>query len=254
MYKEVILISNEVTFMVNAMIMNLEKNEYHVTHVKPEIHLLEEVKDNTEVFIFYLENIEDESQDFQVYLKDLCMEKDKLLILVGNKVEISSVEKILPGEIIEAKMERPLDMKKLVELLDGIWEQTESNVRKKSILIVDDDITYLKTVKSWLDDKYRVSIVNSGMQAITYMAKTQPDLVLLDYMMPVTDGPQVLRMMKSEPTTSSIPEIFLTGKSDRESIMKVMYLKPEGYLLKTTTREEMIQNIEKFFGTRKYKV
>ena len=253
MDKEVILISNDITFMVNAMIMNLEKNDYGVCHVKPEIRFLDEVKDRSDVVIFYLENIVDEIPEFLVYLKDLCTEKDKILLLIGNKTEISVIENAMPSELIEAKMERPLDIKKLIEVLDGIWEQSESNARKKSILIVDDDITYLKTVKSWLDDKYRVSIVNSGMQAITYMAKSQPDLVLLDYMMPVTSGPQVLKMMRSETLTSSIPVIFLTGKSDRESIMSVMYLKPDGYLLKTTTKEEMLVNIENFFGTRKYK-
>ncbi len=254
MDKDVILISNDITFMVNAMIMNLEKNGYGVCHVKPDIRFLDEVKDRSDVIIFYLENIVDEIPEFLVYLKDLCMEKDKILLLIGNKTEISVIENNMPSKVIEAKLERPLDIKKLIEVLDGIWEQTENNSRKKNILIVDDDITYLKTVKSWLDERYRVSIVNSGMQAITYMAKTQPDLVLLDYMMPITSGPQVLKMMKSEPLTSSIPVIFLTGKSDRESIMSVMYLKPDGYLLKTTTKEEMLLNIENFFGTRKYKV
>lgn len=75
-------------------------------------------------------------------------------------------------------------------------------------LIVDDDETFLKTVKNWLSRQYRVTIVTSGAQAMMYVADNQPDLILLDYEMPVTSGPQVLEMLRSEPKTAKIPVIF----------------------------------------------
>ena len=49
------------------------------------------------------------------------------------------------------------------------------------LLVVDDDITFLKMVKKWLMDKYQVTIVKSGMQAIKYIKGHRPDLILLDY-------------------------------------------------------------------------
>ena len=73
------------------------------------------------------------------------------------------------------------------------------------------------------------------------------DLILLDHEMPVTSGPQVLEMLRSDPETRSIPVIFLTGKSDRESVMAVVNLKPEGYFLKTIDKKELLSNLSKFF-------
>ena len=67
---------------------------------------------------------------------------------------------------------------------------------------MDDDPTFLKLVKNWLEEEYKVTIVNSGMQAITYLATNTPDLILLDYEMPVTSGPQVLEMIRSDPELS----------------------------------------------------
>ncbi len=96
--------------------------------------------------------------------------------------------------------------------MEDIFTTSSINNRKKNILIVDDDPTFLKTVKGWLSGDFRVNIVNSGMQAITFIAKHTPDLILLDYEMPVTTGPQVLEMIRSESATGTIPVMFLTGK------------------------------------------
>ena len=65
--------------------------------------------------------------------------------------------------------------------------------------------------------------------------------------MPITDGPTVLEMIKSEETTEDIPVIFLTGKGDKESVMKVVSLKPNGYLLKTLNQYELLKAIREFF-------
>ena len=85
------------------------------------------------------------------------------------------------------------------------------------------------------------------MQAITYIAHHTPDLILLDYDMPITQGPQIMEMIRSEKSAAEIPIIFLTGKSDRESIMSVMRLKPQGYLLKTMSRDDIVAAVDKFF-------
>ena len=125
-------------------------------------------------------------------------------------------------------------------------ENTGEN-RKKTILIVDDDITYMRTVYEWLKEKYHVGMAGNGVQAISFLARNKADLVLLDYEMPVTDGPQVLEMLRADNETKSIPVIFLTGKSDRESVMAVLSLKPEGYFLKSIEREELLNNLKEFF-------
>ena len=134
-----------------------------------------------------------------------------------------------------------------VEKLDYLVLANDENARKKSILLVDDDVTFLKTVKGWLASNYRVTIVTSGAQALMYIADNKPDLILLDYEMPVTSGPQVLEMIRSETRTGTIPVIFLTGKGDRESVVKVLALKPDGYLLKSTDKATLLKSLEDFF-------
>ena len=81
-----------------------------------------------------------------------------------------------------------------------------------------------------------------------YVAEHHPDLILLDYEMPVTSGPQVLEMLRSETATGTIPVFFLTGKDDRESVKKVLSLHPEGYLLKKSPRDKIRQAIQSFFA------
>ena len=107
-------------------------------------------------------------------------------------------------------------------------------------------------VRLWIKDKYRVDIVTAGMQAISFLLRQEEgdkvDLVLLDYEMPVVDGPQVLQMLRQEEATAHIPVIFLTGVGTKEAVSRVMGLRPDGYVLKTTSRENLLAYLEKKLG------
>lgn len=118
--------------------------------------------------------------------------------------------------------------------------------------MVDDSGAVLRNVKSWLEDKYRVILANSGAMAIKYMATNRPDLVLLDYEMPICDGKQVLEMIRAEHDFEDIPVIFLTSKSDKDSVLSVSSLKPEGYLLKSLAPIQIIRAIDDFFEKQKW--
>lgn len=89
------------------------------------------------------------------------------------------------------------------------------------------------------------------MAAIRSITLNRPDLVLLDYEMPVCDGRQVLDMIRAEEETADIPVIFLTGRGDKESIQKIVPLKPAGYLLKTMKPEEIKKSVDNFFEKQK---
>lgn len=119
--------------------------------------------------------------------------------------------------------------------------------KKKKILVVDDSDVMLQAMKRLLEDTYEVSLAKSGLAAIRSMTLDRPDLVLLDYEMPVCDGKQVLEMIRAEEELTKIPVIFLTGTVDRERIQKLIPLKPAGYLLKTAQPQELKGNIDSFF-------
>ena len=90
-------------------------------------------------------------------------------------------------------------------------------------------------------------MANSGLQAIKWLGRNKVDLILLDHEMPVTSGPQVLEMLRSDEETRDIPVMFLTGKGDKDSVMAVVALRPEGYFLKNIKKDELLEKLQEFF-------
>jgi CheY-like chemotaxis protein len=173
------------------------------------------------------------------------------MIVIGEKIDVGFICDNVPVGVVYKSMVRPINNDEFVETVQEIFKKTEEGEFKKSILIVDDDPSYLGLVREWLREKYKVSMASSGLQAIKWLGKNKADLILLDHEMPVTSGPQVLEMLRSEEDTKNIPVMFLTGKSDKESVMSVVALKPEGYFLKTISKGELIDKLDEFFMVRK---
>lgn len=80
-----------------------------------------------------------------------------------------------------------------------------------SLLIVDDEPDNLRILSSLLREEHQVIIAKSGAQALTLAEEKQPDLILLDVVMPNMTGFEVIEVLKSKPSTSDIPVIFITG-------------------------------------------
>ncbi|HUW73379.1 MAG TPA: adenylate/guanylate cyclase domain-containing protein [Methyloceanibacter sp.] len=86
---------------------------------------------------------------------------------------------------------------------------------RKLVLIVDDTPTNVSVVSGVLKDRYRTKVATNGEKALAIAtAADKPDLILLDVMMPGMDGFEVCRRLKEDPSTSEIPIIFLTAKTD----------------------------------------
>ena len=251
MEKKILFISQGVSFMGNSIQRNLEVAGYEVTRIDPVVEQFAANKSKFDLMVFYLGKFIEDIPDFLVYLKDTCLEEDKILILLGNTAEIEMVEKVVPEDAIAKKFERPIDLKNFAAGVENVYNHISARDEKKTILMVDDDPTFLKMMKGWLEGDYRVTIVTSGTQALMYITDNKPDLILLDYEMPVISGPQVLQMIRSEVKLEDTPVIFLTGKGDRESVMKVMELRPDGYLLKSLPREKILASVKEFFYARR---
>lgn len=117
--------------------------------------------------------------------------------------------------------------------------------KKKRILVVDDNGTALRTVRAMLEERYEVAIAISGAQAMTSIGRQRPDLILLDYEMPVCDGRMTLEMIRADEEMKDIPVILLTAVNDRDNIEAVLKLKPEGYFLKPPVKDRLIAEIDK---------
>jgi len=123
--------------------------------------------------------------------------------------------------------------------------------KKKKILVVDDSELVREAMKRLFGTDYEVTAANSGLAAIRCITLNRPDLILLDYEMPVCDGSQVLEMIRAEEDFTDIPVFFLTGRVDKESVQKVIALKPTGYLVKTQNLSEIKKGIDAFFDGKK---
>lgn len=118
--------------------------------------------------------------------------------------------------------------------------------QKPKVLVVDDSMTIRQGMKTLLEQDCQVTTVSSGVSAIRAITLDPPDLILLDYEMPVCDGSHVLEMLHSEEEFADIPVIFLTSKDDPEIVRKVLALKPEGYLLKYLKPSELRRRIQNY--------
>ena len=130
-----------------------------------------------------------------------------------------------------------------------MMDNTEDN---KVILLVDDDPTFLHMAKSWLDEKFKVIMVSSGMQALAFISKNVPCLILLDYEMPGMTGPEVLKKIRTESRTPDIPVFFLTGKTDNDAMNALKDLNPLGFIIKTGGKDELVSKVEEFFRGRQF--
>ncbi len=135
--------------------------------------------------------------------------------------------------------------------MSQIKKYLSGEMRKKQILVVDDSDFMRSNIIRLLGDDYDMIESSSSVSAIKSITVNRPDLILLDYEMPICDGRQTLEMIRSDKDIADIPVIFLTGRGDAESVKKVMSLRPEGYLLKTMPEDEIKKTINEFFEKRK---
>jgi CheY-like chemotaxis protein len=248
MSESVLMVSKVDSFMVNAIKYKLEAEGFLCTFSSTESPYIKNSIDEKKIIILYMDESILERPDLMIYLKDKCNDDEKKLILIGSPADFAVVNEYISDNFLAGKLERPIDMSVLIALLRGVQTNAQEESDKKSVLIVDDDTTYLRTVRDWLKDKYKVYMANSGIQALTWLAKNHADLVLLDYMMPVASGLEILEMIRSEEFSRDIPVIFLTGKSDKDSVKNVMKLNPQGYLLKSISKDVLRSELEKFFN------
>ena len=111
--------------------------------------------------------------------------------------------------------------------------------------MVDDNTTNLKVAASVLNPYYKLSMAKSGKQALNFLKKNKPDLILLDIKMPEMDGYQTMEEIKLNPETCDIPVIFLTADTEHESEMKGIRMGALDFITKPFEESVMLGRIEK---------
>lgn len=119
----------------------------------------------------------------------------------------------------------------------------------KHVLIVDDVSTNLKCVDFILKNQYKVSMLKSGAEAIAFMEKEIPDLLLLDIHMHGMNGYEVMEWMNTHLAAAQIPVILLTADTDRESEKQGRALGAIGFIKKPFEPGRLLECVNRILNT-----
>lgn len=255
--KRVVFVAYKKSVVVIGLEHRIADNGYDTKILtEEEFSRLKDIRSAENIIVLYLpENIMDNAL-WQRELSQICSytkETGCTFITIGEAGKRSEIMAKWPEIKNHKWVSRPVDPDEFSILIDemaqtlgqGADGDGAQGAEKRRVLIVDDDPSYAGMVRSWIKDVYKTDVVTAGMNAITFLMKNPVDIILLDYEMPVVDGPQVLQMLKQEEATKDIPVVFLTGVSTKEGVQRVMELKPAGYILKSTTREDILLYLAK---------
>lgn len=121
---------------------------------------------------------------------------------------------------------------------------TETKEKQPLIMVVDDNSKNLQVVgKILYKNGYDLSLLGEGKSVLELAREKQPDLILLDIMMPVMDGFEVCQLLKNDELTKNIPVIFLTAKTDEDDIVKGFETGGVDYIKKPFNPRELLARV-----------
>lgn len=236
--------NNASTFIARSVMSAMEERGLEVELSPIDSYFID--GDPGVVFLLSENFMEASNPIFLADLKKFCTDNNKRVVLFGMENENSVVRAVLSREVIAKEIVRPMESAEVAEIIENVMRNPAG--LKKHVLVVDDSGVVLRTMMTWLEVDYRVTLANSALRAKDSIEKDRPDLILLDYDMPVCSGAQFLSMLRADEATKDIPVVFLTSKQDAESVKAVVSLKPQGYLLKSLPKEQILQKVKEEIG------
>lgn len=120
---------------------------------------------------------------------------------------------------------------------------------KAKVLIVDDEPFNVEVLEQALDDTdYQVITAANGQEGWEKIQSEQPDLILLDLMMPIMDGFAVLAKVKEDSMLRDIPIIIVSAEQDSKSVVKGIKQGAEDYLTKPINTAQFVQKVMEYLG------
>ena len=129
----------------------------------------------------------------------------------------------------------------------------KADITMATILVVDDSKTNLTLAKQTLEPEYHVMPVLSGEQALRFLEKKHPDIILLDLNMPEMDGIETMRRIKANPDYVSIPIIILTATSEPQTEIECIELGAVDFITKPFVPQVMRLRISRILELEEYR-
>jgi DNA-binding response OmpR family regulator len=190
--------------------------------------------------------------DLNQVVSSLYLEQEEIAEVMDQLERLSSRHQMLAtqGGLHRQEMD-----KTQTEIFWLLGFRAEERPNRGLLLLVDDQPENLRVLSMTLDKQgYDIRSTVSGKMAITAAKTAQPDLILLDIMMPEMDGYEVCRQLKSQVETSDIPIIFVSAIDDTLDKVKAFQVGGSDYITKPFRIEEVSARIENQLQIRQLQV
>jgi CheY-like chemotaxis protein len=130
------------------------------------------------------------------------------------------------------------------------------NASSKTVLLIDDEENICEIVQVCLEmfGNWKATTARSGEEALAALTTDQPDVIILDVMMPNMDGLTVLKQLKETPQLANIPVVLLTARADLTEPQKLLQLGVQGAIAKPFDPTKLADQISKIFNWEKVQV
>lgn len=165
-----------------------------------------------------------------------------IIIVTGRRDKDTILSSGIMG--VDGFLAKPVSKQTLVGKVNEIYQNKKSKDNRKTVLMIDDDMNYLKQVNTMLQDSYNVVIINSAKLALSYLTKHIPDVIIMDYQMPLYNGASLMNIIQKNTRGIKVPIIILSGALNREILQECYQYSPAAILAKPVSRKDLIKNIE----------
>lgn len=172
----------------------------------------------------------------------------RVYLPIINEVAASTVEQHENKELVAMELMALADN----QLIEGDQEQTAIEIQENrpSVLVIEDNADMRHYIESNINSHYQVLIAKNGEEGVKLAESEVPDLIISDIMMPKMNGYEVTRALRQSQTTSHIPIILLTAKSDLESRIKGWQENADEYLTKPFNIDELLVRLKNLLDIR----
>ena len=248
-FRSVLFIKSSHGIVAKGIEKNLNDAGFKVVSVPDSPDAIINHRFDADIIIYYPEIYEDSHISITMnLLGELCQDDCKLLCLTGDANDIEIAMDSKGAGRVSHTYPRPVEPAEFLSDMEYYSELLYDYHRVKTIFVVDDDPDYRSVIERWLSPHYSISGFSSASEMMTGLSTVKPDLILLDYEMPEMDGYELMGNLRNDPETQMIPIIFLTGKNDRDHVFSILHYKPDGYLLKTASKDTLLDSIDRFFA------
>ncbi|MCX7641168.1 MAG: response regulator [Elusimicrobiales bacterium] len=233
----------EFSSLMKAFLTSLD---YKVTIINNPVSAFQIIKGNN-IGMIFLDLIMPHKDGFEI-LAELSSDKktSKIPVIVVTALEFNSLKQTQIISGYPQYISRDLSPSDIKDAIDkALSENLFFDVNKPKVLFADDQIELLVLIKETIEKAgFLVLTAVDGNEAIEKTYQFNPDVLILDYDMPVKNGLEVASVIKSNPLYSNMPVIIVTAKTDKQTKIKGLLMGIDDYITKPVDTDELIARLK----------